>query len=304
MSLSAVFVLLASVVISLSSCNSDVKAVSGQDVTISIVEQTVSSGFMNYRFSTNKEAYYHVGIIPAKDAPDLTQSNNVKAFMALMLDQTYADYLYWRSDLLWDGTPYVAGFATHSLQYGTVDYNFNLLERNTEYMIYAFPVNAQTNKPDGRLFTHYASTPKTSAHENEVKFEYRVRDYWDYVYPIGKSGEVLSNVPWVGATIDSVELRDMPEYKTPADYFFQKFERYILFNETNRIHFGIYVHVNDGIGDGTSETFFEEGHTYYSGINLLDGYLSDKAKVIYKFRWEGENTQLYFHTDQALTTDW
>jgi len=288
----------------LPSCKSDVKAVSGQGVTITIEEQDVSSGFMNYRFSSNKEAYYHVGIIPAKDVPDLSQSNNVKSFMALMLDQAYADYLYWRSDLLWDGTPYVAAFATHSLQYGTVDYNFNLLEPGTEYMIFAFPVNAQTNKPDGRLFTQYASTPKTSAHENDVLFEYRVRDYWDYVYPLGKNNQVLPNVPWVGATIDSVALRAMPEYKNPADYFYQTFNDYILYNQTDRIHFGIYVHVNDGIGDGSSDTYFEEGHTYYSGINLLDGYLSDKAKVIYKFRWNGSSTQLYFHTNQALTTDW
>lgn len=288
----------------LAACKSDVKSVSGQQVIITIEQQMVSSGVMNFRFSTNKEAYYHVGVVPVDQVPDLSQSNNVKSFMSLKLDEAYADYLYWRAGLLWAGTPYVAEFPTHSLQYGSVDYSFTLLQPDTDYMIFAFPVNAQTNRPDGRLFTHYTSTAKSSAYESELQFEYRVRGYWDYIYPIGQTGEVLSGAPWVGATIDSVTLRTMTDYSKPADYFKELFLTYIDYNVTDYVHFGIYVHNNDGIGDGTSSTCFEEGHTYYTATALLDGYLSDKVYAIYKFTWLNEQTQLFFKPSQSLTTDW
>ena len=100
--------------------------------------------------------------------------------MNLKLDEAYADYLYWRSELLRQGTPYVAEFPTHSLLYGTVRHTFTFLEPGKDYMIYAFVVNATNNKPDGRLFTHYVSTESESLFEGALQFEYRVRGYWDY----------------------------------------------------------------------------------------------------------------------------
>lgn len=287
----------------MNACNPKAKAVSGNTVTVKMETQIISSGFIRVRFSTNKEAYYHIGIVPKEEVPDIKSASGAKGFMALMLDRAYAEYLLWRSDLLEQGMPYVAEFATHSLHYGTVDYDFTLLKPDTEYLIFAFPVNAQTNQPDGRLFVDNIATTKKSAYEDDLDFEYRVRGYWDYVYPVSLKGELLNYVPWTGATADSVDLREAG-YASPEAYFLELFSSYMLFQESDRVHFGIYIQNNNGEGDGTSFTDFESGHTYYSAIALMDGYLSQKASVIYKFRWAGEDTQFLFNHEDGLKTDW
>lgn len=296
--------IIAFALMSLASCNPEVKAVSGMKVKVTIQEEVVSSGFMSFHFESSEEAYYHVGIVPVEQAPDTSRSSSVRTFMALMLDKAYADYLYWRSDLLEQGTPYVAEFPTHSLQYGAVDYNFTLLTPDTEYMVFAFVVDAKTNKPDGRLFTHYVRTEPLSLYEEAIQFEYRVRGYWDYIYPVSILGDILSWVPWVGATVDSLELMTIEQLSCPAEYFVNEFTELFEYKEFDRIHFGIYAHENNGIGDGSSTTYFEEGHTYYTAIALMDGYLSATASAIYKFRWQGNDTQLYFTPDQTIGFDW
>ena len=275
---------------------------SGREVEIKIEPMIMSSGFMRFSFETNKEAYYHIGIVPAEEFPDTTNAAKVKAFMTLKLDWTYLEYISWRYELLEQGTPYIAEFPTHSLQYGRVEHNFTLLKPDTEYVIYAFAVDAKTNKPDGRLFTYNMRTEKQS-HFEDMQFEYRVRGFWDYVYPVSPKGEVLSYVPWIGATLDSMLLADMPFYKNPAEYFSTRFATYGDYTSSDEVHFGIYVHNNDGIGDGTSETNFESGHVYYTAMTVMDGYLSEQLIVIYKFRWS-EDAQFFFTNSDALTTEW
>ena len=286
-----------------SSCNPEVKAVSGLDVEIKIEPMIVSSGFMNFSFETNKEAYFHIGIVPAEEFPDTTSTAKVKAFMALKLDGAYLDYITWRYMLLECGTPYVAEFPTHSLQYGRVEYNFTSLKPDTEYVVYAFAVDAKTNKPDGRLFTYHVRTEKESQFE-DMQFEYRVRGYWDYIYPVSTGGEVLPFVPWVGNTIDSLSLADMPYVKNPMDYFSTLFAVYVDYKVNDIVHFGIYVHNNGDIGNGTSDIFFDSDHVYYTAMALMDGYLSEQSIVIYKFRWKDENTQFFFNKSDAMTTEW
>lgn len=286
----------------MTACDPEAKAVSGQQVEITIEQQIVSSGFVSARFSTNKEAYYHIGILPDSVAPDLSTPANIRSFMSLTLDRAYADYLYWRYDLLLEGTPYVAEFASHALQYGTVEQSFTMLTPGTDYMIYAFPVDAKTNKPNGRLFVQHIGTAKTSVYE-DMHFVYRVQGLWDYVYPTAASGEILYNAPWGGETIDSAALVEYG-YASPAAYFAETFEAYQLFQANELVHFGIYVHNNDGEWDGRSATLFESGHTYYTSLALMDGYLSKKAAAIYKFRWENSNTQYTFNSSQSLVTEW
>ncbi len=290
-----------------SACNPEAKAVSGLKVSIDINPYIISSGFVKCKFTPSDEAYYHIGIVAKSDAPDTTQNYSVKSFMALQLDIAYAEYMDWRIWLLADGVQPVAEFPTHSLQYGTVEHNFPMLEPNKEYMIYAFVVDSHTNKPDGRLFTYYVNTTEKSEFE-DIKFEYRVRGYWDYIYPIlfnprGAGEEIVDYVPWVGATTDSLNLVQYG-YSSPAAYFEENFAEYILYKEDSRIHYGIYAHNNNGIGDGTSTTYFESGHTYYTGITLMDGYQSKDALTIYKFTWQDEKTQLLFKPVDRLSTDW
>ncbi len=302
------YIFLSAVVLSVfTACDPEVKAVSGMNVVIDINPVASSSGFIRCIFTPNKDAYYHIGIIPVSEAPDVTNNAAVRTFMSLMLDKTYADYIYWRYDLLVNGSPYVAGFPTHSLQYGETDKMFTLLKPGTDYMIYAFVVDAKTNKPDGRLFTYNMSTTEKSLCK-DTKFEYRVKGMWDYIYPVdGESGIVLTYVPWAGKTIDSLQMYDTGYYAgyvSPRAYFMSEFNDYMEYQENDRLHLGIYAHNNDGVGDGTSETLFEEGHTYYTAITVMDGYFEDNAMVIYKFRWEGEKTSLLFKHPQRLTTDW
>ena len=284
-------------------CNPEAKAISGMKVEIDIRPIVISSGFMQFVFAPNKEAYYHVGIVPVEEAPDTTRSSSVMGFMSLMLDRAYADYLYWRADLLSQGVSPVAEFPTHSLQYGTVTYNFTMLQPDKEYLVYAFAVDAQTNKPDGRLFTCYMRTEAISMYE-DINFEYRVRGYWDYVYPVyfftrGEGNQIIDYVPWVGATADSLDLVKNG-YSSPSEYFIGLFDDYVLNKAETRIHYGIYAHNNNGYGDGTSHTLFESGHTYYTAIALMDGYFSDEASVLYKFHWQDENTQFLFDKNQSL----
>lgn len=291
----------------LSSCNPEAKSVSGMQVNIEINPQVISSGFMQIAFQTDREAYYHVGIVPRSEAPDLSSNPSVKAFMNLKLDEAYTEYITWRHALLESKAPYIAEFPTHSLQYGKIEYNFTYLLPDTEYMIYAFAVDATTNKPDGRLFTYQIATYDESFYQ-DLQFEYRVRGYWDYIYPVypfigSESNQIIDFVPWVGATVDAQQLLDL-SFSTVQEYFEYLFGLYIDYKLTDQIHFGIYAHNNDGLGDGTSDTWFEEGHTYYTALALVDGYLEKQSIVIYKFLWEGEQTQLYFTDLDRLTTDW
>lgn len=295
----SLFTIILALAMMMSSCKPDAKAVSGKSVKITVEQQTISSGFLKVRFSTNKEAYYHVGVLPTDEMPDLSKSANVKSFMALMLDQAYADYLYWRGDLLRAGTANVAAFASHSLQYGTVEYNFTLLKPDTRYTIFAFPVDTKTNKPDGKLFTVNTATASTSAYE-DMQFVYRIRGYWDYVYPTSPRGDVLADAPWGGLCVDSLNLVG-EGYGSPKEFFSELFEAFQLYQANDYIHFGIYVHNNDYF---SADIPFLEGHIYYTGLMLMDGYLSRNASVIYKFRWQGEDTSLRLTREQALTTDW
>ena len=287
----------------LSSCDPEAKAVSGLDVKIKVTEQFVSSGYVQYNFSTNREAYYHIGIVPVDQAPDTSNQANVKNFMTLMLDRQYADYLYWRADLLEKGTPYVADFAHHSLQYGEVEKYFNFLDPDTDYMVFAFVVDAKTNKPDGRLFTRYVHTETTSSFENNMQFEYRIQGYWNYVYPVlSTTNEIISWVPWVGDVVDSASLAAVAEFATPDAYFRYVFSSINEFEASDFVHLGIYVNKHEP--DDDYDTYFQTGQTYYTGLALMDGYLSKNPITIYKFRWDGTDTRLSFKPADRLTTDW
>lgn len=291
----------------LTACNPEANAVSGDHVKIEISANVVSSGYMQVTFKPNADAYYHVGLVPIDQAPDTSSLTSVKNFMQQQLDRAYADYLIWRAMLLDEGASTIAGFATHSLQYGTDEHNFTFLEPDNVYVIYAYAVDAKSNKPDGKLYLSFTRTERTSMFE-DLQFEYRVRGYWDYVYPVYQitdegAPQVLAWIPWTGASVDSAMLAES-DYANPKEYFMDLFDEYALYKEKERIHFGIEARNNNYFTSGTSETIFEEGHTYYTGLSLMDGYLSEKNVCIYRFRWEDEQTQFLLTAKDALTTEW
>ncbi|MBR5442904.1 MAG: hypothetical protein IKV22_00780 [Paludibacteraceae bacterium] len=288
-------------IISFSACNPEVVAHT-KDVEITIDVEQVSAGFAQVRFSTNKEAFYLISIQPTQEGVD--PQKIAKTFMLLSLDSAYADYLYWRNKQLQQHIPFVADFSSHSLQYGDIKHFFTLLQPGTEYWIYAFVVDPNTNKPAGKLFLETITTDSTST--IPLQFEYRVDGYWDYIYPVDSTGEVVSTIPWVCETIDSITIRE-GGWRVPGEYFFSRFKD-VYYEDYERILYGIYAHNNDGVGDGTSSTYFQEGVTYYTGMAALDAPLvfplPRHIYNIYRFTWHGDSTNLYLTPAQSLDGSW
>ena len=287
--------------ISFAACNPEVAAHT-EDVQITIDIEQVSAGFAQVSFSTNKEAFYLISIQPTQEGID--PQKIAKTFMLLSLDSAYVDYLYWRNKQLQQYIPFVADFSSHSLQYGDITHFFTLLQPNTEYWVYAFVVDPTTNKPAGKLFLETITTD--SASRIPLQFEYRIRGYWDYIYPVDSTGEVVSTIPWVCETIDSISIRE-GGWRVPGEYFFSRFKN-VYYEEYDRILYGIYAHNNDGVGDGTSPTHFQEGVTYYTGMAALDAPLvfplPRNIYNIYRFTWQGDSTNLYLTPAQGLDGSW
>ena len=198
----------------------------------------------------------------------------------------------------------MADFSSHSLQYGDIKHFFTLLQPGTEYWIYAFVVDPNTNKPAGKLFLETITTDSTST--IPLQFEYRVDGYWDYIYPVDSTGEIVSTIPWVCETIDSITIRE-GGWRVPGEYFFERFKN-VYYEDYERILYGIYAHENDGVGDGTSATHFQEGVTYYTGMAALDAPLvfplPRHIYNIYRFTWRGDSTSLYLTPAQSLDGSW
>ncbi len=281
----------------LAACNPNAVAYTeGVEITIDV--EQVSAGFAQVRFSTNKEAFYLISIQPTRE--DIDPQKIAKTFMLLSLDSAYADYLYWRNKQLQQLIPFVADFPSHSLQYGNIKHFFTLLHPNTEYWVYAFVVDPITNKPAGKLFVETITTDSTS--RIPVQFEYRIDGYWDYIYPTDSMGEIISTIPWVGETIDSVSIRD-GGWNSPGEYFFERF-KHVYHEDYERILYGIYAHENNGVSDGTSATYFKEGTTYYTAMAALDAPLKfplpRNIYNIYRFTWIGETTDTVLVPQNSL----
>ena len=288
-------------VICLASCDPEVEAHT-DNVTIAIEVEQVSAGYAHVTFSTNKKAFYLTGMQPVREGVD--PQKVAKQFMLLALDSAYVDYLYWRNQQLQQLTPFVADFASHSLQYGTVDQFFTFLEANRDYWVFAFVVDHTANKPAGRLFVETIHTNDTSM--MPIDFHYRVEGVWDYVYPMDTMGEIQSRIPWVGETVDSLTIRQQG-WSSPGEYFFQRFvQRY---NDRNsQAYFGIAAKENDGQSEGATGIQFEIGKTYYTGMATLDAPLlyplPESTFDIYRFTWQGDSTNLYFTPAQSMGGEW
>ena len=287
--------------ISFTACNPEAPAHTN-DVEITIDIEQVSAGYAQVSFSTNKEAFYLISIQPTQEGVD--PQKIAKTFMLLSLDSAYVDYLYWRNKQLQQHIPFVADFSSHSLQYGNITHFFTLLQPSTEYWVYAFVVDPTTNKPAGKLFLETITTDSIS--KTPLQFEYRIRGYWDYIYPVDSTGEVVSTIPWVCETIDSITIRE-GGWRVPGEYFFERFKN-VYYEDYERILYGIYAHNNDGVGDGTSSTHFQVGKTYYTGMAALDAPLvfplPRNIYNIYRFTWQGDSTNLYLTPAQSLDGSW
>lgn len=281
----SIYSLFAAVVI-LAGCSTEAKYTT-QNVTLTMDVVQVSCGFCEVRFSTDKNAYYYIAAEKVRDG--VNPYGMSRQFMTLSLDYAYKEYINWRYELLYKGEPHIAEFSSHCLQYGDQDYFFCGLEPDTDYWVYGFVVDPATNSPVGDLVLTTVHTEATS--KKKVTFKYRVSGTWDFVYPLDEYGQLDFFIPWVGETADSLKLRNELNVDAPGHYFADRFN-YIHSTGTAKLFYGMYAHNNDGIGDGTSDTAFEEGHTYYTAIACFDGPLILEGEFknynIYKFKWHSD----------------
>ena len=81
-------------------CNPEAKY-EVENVNIDIRVKAVSAGFVECDFTTDKDAYYLIAIIPAQEG--INPLDHQKQFMTLALDSAYVEYLDWRHDRLEEG---------------------------------------------------------------------------------------------------------------------------------------------------------------------------------------------------------
>ena len=272
-----------------------------EDVEITITETTVSAGYIECSFETNKVAYYLIDCVPAEEGFDPTLPENQKPFMMLAIDSANVKYLEWRYYLLKEGEFNIAPFASHCLQYGDIDHFFTNLKPGTDYWIYAFAVDPEKLQPVGKLFLKKVTTaPKSVV---DIRFEYYVRGYWDYIYPINndstkdKFGEINYHFPYFAATVDSAYLADTLQ-QTTKQYFTELFRFYAYTNYSDFIRYGVQVTYNDGI---SSDEHFMPFHTYYTAIAGFDGAIDEY--VTYKFTWTGEEFEMRFKDEDSIVSD-
>ncbi len=284
--------LIGTLLLSLAACSPQANwETEGVEIRMDI--KNISAGFVECDFSTNKDAYYLIAICEPWE--DYNPVANSKQFMQLALDSAYAEYLFWRNDLLRDKEFNVAPFSSHSLQYGDVRHFFTGLLPESDYWVFAFPVDPLQMKPAGTLTLIPIKTLEDS--KMDVHFEYRVKGMWDYIYPVDSTGKINEHFPYIATTRDSIKLAEDSIF-TPeevAGYFvWWSMERFLI-PEKADAQYGVHAVKNDGIQ--SSETF-QEGHTYYTVLSGFDG--SFRQTTIYRFVWTGESCEYYFHdTDSA-----
>ena len=130
----------------------------------------------------------------------------------------------------------------------------------------------------------------------DVHFEYRIRGYWDYIYPLNPDGKINNRYPYLAATRDSTFLADVVE-QSPEEYFSDLFDFLAEMNYVKDIRYGVQVVLNDGVD---SDVRFEQGHTYYTAIAGFDGVVG--GGVIYKFTWLGEEYEAYLKDEDNIVT--
>lgn len=255
------------------------------NVTIASHSLVISSGFIEQLFSTDKDAYYLIGIEPVRENYNPSDPTNQKQFMTLALDSAHAEYLTWRRQILTDGEFNVATFASHALQYGETDYYFTGLKPGTDYWIYAFVVDPERLTPKGKL--HLVTVRTATQSTVDAHFEYRIKGEWDYIYPMDSKGHIQAHFPYLMVCLDSVDLAE--HFASPQAFFNHYVEVFLQYPKYADLLYGVRACKNNGYDN---YMLFEQDHTYYTCIAGFDGLICHPT--IYKFRWEGEQTELYF----------
>lgn len=271
-----------------------------EDVTLDMKVLRVGAGFCHVNVEVkafdglSDEAWFFLGICPEEE---YSKFKSDVEFMDWAVKGAKTEYDEWKKKY---GNDFmVADFASHSLKYGNTETFFNYLEADTDYRVFCFVMNPETEKPVGDLYKEKIHTEYFS--KLDVCFDYRIKDHWDYIYPKDRtSGKLISDVPWVAMTADSLDVR-RSGVEAPDEYFVAKYDEQIA-DKSLRILYGMYAYNNDGIGDMGNAVCFEEGHTYYTSIATFDGWLADYA--YYKFTWTGPGMEILLTEEDDCYGDW
>lgn len=274
-------------VLCLTSCDPDAKYYT-KKVSIKIEQKRKSLSYVEAEFTTNKEAYYYMNILPDSNTEYVNlMRKNPKQFMSLMIDSAYVEYVEWRYSFLKSGVTTVADFASHSLRYGPVKKFFQDLKEGSKYHLFAFAVDPSSNKPIGNLYT---LDVETLTHQTvNIHFNARVSGNWFYIYPLDEKGKVIDYSPYVWSYIDEQLFEEMYQ-KDPTKFL----KRWIYGNEdeepiditANFTSMGIDVD-NDN-----DEHILEKGMICYIIIASLDGGINKVTE--YKFTYNGPETEIEF----------
>lgn len=290
-------------------CSPDSPYSTSPDTTIAISVRQLSAGYIEAAFTPDRDAYYLVAVDTV--VPGIDPTAIEKLFMQMAVDSAYRTYQAWREEQEASGVPehQIARFRSHSLQYGTTRHYAYFLRPNTDYWIYAFSVNPENHQPVSRLFVRTVHTlPESPV---ICYFQYRIRDQWDYVYPLDAT---LMNIhtafPYVAATVDSVTVRRVCAERgisSPALFFLDSLEHVMATRPDDyRILHGIYAHNNDGIGDGSSDTHFVDGETYYTAFAGVDGSTRPgrHQSAVYRFTWHERMDTVFPFSAMLAIDEW
>ena len=269
----------------MTSCNPDAIYYT-KDVTVKIEQKRRSISYVEAEFSTNKEAYYYMNILPDTNA-DYVQlmRNNPKQFMSLMIDSAYVEYVNWRYSFLKSGESNVADFASHSLRYGPVKKFFQDLKEGSKYHLFAFAVDPSSNSPIGELYT---LDVETITHQVvNIHFNARVSGNWFYIYPLDEKNSVIDFSPYVWYYLDEEMFEEMYD-KNPEEFL-----NFIVYGDDEEGYVDITSDISSmgiDVDNDNEREVLEPGMTCYIIIASLDGGINKITE--YKFVYNGPQTEL------------
>jgi len=302
-----IFVILAVAIFMLLGCKS-YAPYETKNISLDVQLLDVSAGYARVKITPSKDTYYYVGMIEL-DSGQTSPAQDASHFMTLQLDQANIDYLNWRHDLLEKNVPYVASFVDHVLYYGTLEHTLVHLIPGRNYMLFAFVVDPITITPVGELF--YKTFVTTDSSYKDIYFDYRIDDWWDFVYPVDSAGEINSYHPYMVSTVTQDSLLahflndTVDALHKPYCYFwlFLGAHNYILL-DYGRIEYGVYSASHKDAELAPDSVTFNPGTTYYTCIFSADGMVNQKQFQSYKFTWQPGMKQTFSHLTDDVGTHW
>ena len=271
-------------VLCLTSCDPDAKYYT-KKVSIKIEQKRKSLSYVEAEFTTNKEAYYYMNILPDSNTEYVNlMRKKPKQFMSLMIDSAYVEYVEWRYSFLKSGVTTVADFASHSLRYGPVKKFFQNLKEESKYHLFAFAVDPSSNKPIGDLYTLEVETLTHQA--VNIHFNARVSGNWFYIYPLDEKNSVIDYSPYVWSYIDEEFFEE--KYKKNPEAFL----RFLLYGDEEEGYVDITADISSmgiDVDNDNDSQVLEPGMTCYIIIASLDGGINKITE--YKFVYNGPQTE-------------